>query len=244
MRRCGRTMAASPLLGLVPLNRADGQACRCDALPGATSSCAQHITGASRADDPAGNSVDRLLQPTHRRAVVAWYKRRLPDAQHRSEGLENIWRLLPAEPQPSYPSPPCRFQGARRLPHTVPTKARTSHGVDDDAPYRRRRQPRRPVRPARARLRSAAVSRHRSLEDGPARGCCRQRDGDIARAATSIDVPASRRAAPRATPPDPNWRETPAANGDSTSCRREGSVLIVSTKNELRYIHHHYRLRR
>ena len=41
--------------------------------------------------------------------------------------------------------------------------------------------------------------------------------------------------------PDPRWRETPAAEWglDFVSVQR-GSVLVVSTKNEMRYIHHHY----
>ena len=41
--------------------------------------------------------------------------------------------------------------------------------------------------------------------------------------------------------PDPKWRETPAAEWglDFVSVQR-GSVLVVSTKNEMRYIHHHY----
>ncbi len=41
--------------------------------------------------------------------------------------------------------------------------------------------------------------------------------------------------------PDPNWRETPAAEWglDFVSSRR-GPLLIVSTKNEMRHIHHQY----
>ena len=39
----------------------------------------------------------------------------------------------------------------------------------------------------------------------------------------------------------PNWRETPAADyGLDFVSKRRGAVLIVSTKNEMRYIHRHY----
>ena len=41
--------------------------------------------------------------------------------------------------------------------------------------------------------------------------------------------------------PDPKWRETPPAEWglDFVSVQR-GPILVVSTKNEMRYIHHHY----
>jgi hypothetical protein len=41
--------------------------------------------------------------------------------------------------------------------------------------------------------------------------------------------------------PDPKWRETPAAAWglDFVSVQR-GPILVVSTKNEMQYIHHHY----
>jgi hypothetical protein len=41
--------------------------------------------------------------------------------------------------------------------------------------------------------------------------------------------------------PDPKWRETPAAEWglDFVSSQR-GSLLIVSTKNEMRHLHHQY----
>jgi hypothetical protein len=40
---------------------------------------------------------------------------------------------------------------------------------------------------------------------------------------------------------DPNWRETPAAQwGLDFVSARKGSVLVVSTRNELRHIHHRY----
>src|SRR5262245_42685986 len=41
--------------------------------------------------------------------------------------------------------------------------------------------------------------------------------------------------------PDPNWRETPAADwGLGFEAQRHGAVLVVSTKKEILYIHHHY----
>ncbi|GMU65835.1 MAG: hypothetical protein AMXMBFR36_21090 [Acidobacteriota bacterium] len=44
-------------------------------------------------------------------------------------------------------------------------------------------------------------------------------------------------------PPDPMWRETPASRwGLDFVARRYGNVLVVSTKNEIRYIHHGYYL--
>jgi hypothetical protein len=41
--------------------------------------------------------------------------------------------------------------------------------------------------------------------------------------------------------PDPAWKETPAAEwGMEFVAKRFGSTLVVSSKNEIRYIHHHY----
>ena len=43
--------------------------------------------------------------------------------------------------------------------------------------------------------------------------------------------------------PDPNWRETPASEwGLDFETARFGDVLVISTKNEMSYIHHHYAL--
>jgi hypothetical protein len=43
--------------------------------------------------------------------------------------------------------------------------------------------------------------------------------------------------------PDPNWRETPASRwGLDFVARPFGSTLVISTKNEIGYIHHHYTL--
>jgi len=42
---------------------------------------------------------------------------------------------------------------------------------------------------------------------------------------------------------DPNWRETPASEwGLDFVARTSGSTLIISSKNEIGYIHHHYTL--
>jgi hypothetical protein len=42
---------------------------------------------------------------------------------------------------------------------------------------------------------------------------------------------------------DPTWRETPAAKwGLDFVSEQRGSVLVISTKNEIRYIHHRYGL--
>jgi hypothetical protein len=41
--------------------------------------------------------------------------------------------------------------------------------------------------------------------------------------------------------PDPTWRETPAANwGLDFVSAQFGEVLVISTKNEIHYIHHTY----
>jgi hypothetical protein len=41
--------------------------------------------------------------------------------------------------------------------------------------------------------------------------------------------------------PDPNWRETPAEEwGLDFVFARYGEALIISSKNEIHYIHHHY----
>jgi hypothetical protein len=45
-------------------------------------------------------------------------------------------------------------------------------------------------------------------------------------------------------PADPFWRETPAQDwGLDFVSARHGNVLIISTKNEIHYIHHRYFLR-
>ena len=42
-------------------------------------------------------------------------------------------------------------------------------------------------------------------------------------------------------PADPRWRETTAADwGLDFAAKRSGSTLVISTKNEIGYIHHHY----
>jgi hypothetical protein len=42
---------------------------------------------------------------------------------------------------------------------------------------------------------------------------------------------------------DPNWKETPPAEwGLNFVARRFGDTLVVSTENEIRYIHHYYAL--
>ena len=42
-------------------------------------------------------------------------------------------------------------------------------------------------------------------------------------------------------PSDPNWKETPAAEwGLDFVAQRFGGTLIISSKNEIRYIHHYY----
>ena len=44
-------------------------------------------------------------------------------------------------------------------------------------------------------------------------------------------------------PVDPNWRETPASRwGLDFKARSFGPTLVVSTENEIRYIHHDYHL--
>jgi hypothetical protein len=41
--------------------------------------------------------------------------------------------------------------------------------------------------------------------------------------------------------PDPNWKETPASQwGMKFVAKRFGSVLVVSSENEIGYIHHQY----
>jgi len=42
---------------------------------------------------------------------------------------------------------------------------------------------------------------------------------------------------------NPNWRDTPAAEwGMDFASTRLGDVLVISTRNEIRYIHHSYQL--
>jgi len=40
---------------------------------------------------------------------------------------------------------------------------------------------------------------------------------------------------------DPNWKETPAAEwGLDFVAEKFGNILVISTKNEIAYVHHHY----
>ena len=42
-------------------------------------------------------------------------------------------------------------------------------------------------------------------------------------------------------PADPRWRETPAAEwGLGFAAKRFGPTLVISTRNEISFIHHHY----
>lgn len=42
-------------------------------------------------------------------------------------------------------------------------------------------------------------------------------------------------------PSDPNWKETPAAEwGLDFVAEKFGNTLVISSKNEIRYIHHYY----
>lgn len=44
-------------------------------------------------------------------------------------------------------------------------------------------------------------------------------------------------------PSDPNWKETsPTEWGLEFVAKRFGATLVISTKNEIQYIHHHYTL--
>ena len=44
-------------------------------------------------------------------------------------------------------------------------------------------------------------------------------------------------------PHDPNWKETSAADwGLDFVAERHGRILVISTKNEVAFIHHHYNL--
>lgn len=42
-------------------------------------------------------------------------------------------------------------------------------------------------------------------------------------------------------PSDPNWRETPPERwGFGFAAKQYGNILVISSKNEISYIHHHY----
>ena len=44
--------------------------------------------------------------------------------------------------------------------------------------------------------------------------------------------------------PEPNWKETPASQwGMTFLSKRFGTTLVVSSVNEISYIHHHYAIR-
>jgi hypothetical protein len=115
--------------------------------PGATAYCSQHVTGAPRGALP-GPSISWTAYYTDDapEAVAAWYQRRLPDAQHRREGREDIWRLPADHPEAVVSvtavvdAPPPLDACKQR----VPTKARTLILLSTMTRPAARREPREP----------------------------------------------------------------------------------------------------
>jgi hypothetical protein len=215
--------------------------------PGATSYCSQHVLGAPSGAVP-GPSISWTAYYTSEapEIVAAWYQRRLPDAQHRKEGREDIWRLPADQPEAvvsvsAVVDAPPPLEACKQR---VPAKARTlillstmtrPAGAAPSASARQVPQ----NKPVRRSFPSAGITKL-VLRAGDADSAT----VTVARGATSIDisgVPSG--GAQGYHSPDPNWRETPASEwGLDFVAEARGAVLIVSTKNEVSYMHHRYRL--
>lgn len=207
--------------------------------PALTQFCSGHVTGA-RTSAGAGSHIGwtayySLDAPD---TVVAWYKGRLPSGLHRREGKEDIWRVPPDRPTsvltvsaPGEPGP--HTDCKERLPATARTIIVTSIMTRPDGETTAPPQP-------KAVRRSFPAT-------GITKLVLRAGDANTATVATgargsAIEISGIPTGGAKGYhSPDPKWRETPAAERglDFVSVQR-GPVLVVSTKNEMRYIHHHY----
>jgi hypothetical protein len=232
---------AVALLSAVVLAQAPSGDGRIPPYPGATDFCTQFIVGAPTGDTP-GPSIDWTAYYTADapETVVAWYHGRLASGLHRREGREDIWRVPFDEPSAVLTvSTVADFTLAASCRARPPATARAVIVSSTMT---------RPRADAAARAQPSAKAVRRSF---PAAGITkvvlRAAAADTAlvtRVAglTTIDMAGTPTGgAPGYHPSDPKWRETPAAEwGLDFVSERHGGVLIVSTRNEVRYLHHHY----
>jgi hypothetical protein len=207
--------------------------------PDAKRFCGGHVTGAPTSG-VGGPHIEwtayySLDAPD---TVVAWYERRLASGLHRREGGHDIWRVPSDQPTAvlnvSAPGDAGPLTGCTDHP---PATARTVIVMSTmSRPQAQATTPRQP----KALRRSFPAA-------GITRFVLRAEDADKATVehgapGSAIEVsgiPTGGAAGYHSS--DPNWRETPAAEWglDFVSVQR-GPILVVSTKNEMRYIHHHY----
>jgi hypothetical protein len=207
--------------------------------PDAKRFCGGHVTGAPTSGS-AGPHIEwiayySLDAPD---TVVAWYERRLNSGRHRREGRQDVWRVPSDKPAEvlnvSAPADAGPLTGCTDHP---PATARTvivmstmsrpqAQGTTPPQPKPLRRAF--PASGITTLVLRAGDADTATVETG-ARGSAIEVSG----------VPTGGAAGYH--PSDPKWRETPAAEWglDFVSVQR-GPTLVVSTKNEMRYIHHHY----
>lgn len=209
------------------------------AYPGASAFCSQHVIGAPAAGKP-GPSINWTAyhSPDAPETVVAWYAKQFAAGLHHREGKADVWRVPADTPEAvlevtavaDAPSPIASC--AERPPATARTvilaSTMTRHAVPPGQPQ------------ARAFRRSFPAA-------GISKVVLRAEQADTAtvttvEGASTIEVSGVPTGGAQGYhSPDPNWKETPAAQwGLDFVSERRGSTLIVSTKNEMAYIHHHY----
>jgi len=208
--------------------------------PGQKGFCGGHVTGAAGANPGPHVNWNAYYSLDTPDTVVAWYGRRLAPGLHRREGRQDIWRVPSDRPTAvlnvSAPGDAGPLTGCTDGP---PATARTVLVMS--AMARPEARTTAPVQPKALRRSFPAA--------GITKLVLRAGDADTATVETGArdsaievsGIPTGGAAGYRSA--DPTWRETPAAEWglDFVSVRR-GPILVVSTKNEMRYIHHHYGL--
>jgi hypothetical protein len=207
--------------------------------PEATRFCGGHVSGAA-GGGKTGPHIEwtayySLDAPD---AVVAWYERWLASGLHRREGRQDIWRVPSDQPTQvlnvSAPGDAGPLTGCSDRPSAA---ARTVIVLSTMA---------------RPEARTTAETQPKALRRSfPAAGITRlvlrAEEADKATVETGAPgsaievsgIPAGGAAGYHS--PDPKWRETSAAEwGLDLVPVQRGPILVVSTKNEMRYIHHHY----
>jgi hypothetical protein len=213
--------------------------------PGATALCSQHVTGAPIPGQPAGHTGPTITwtafyTPDTPETVVSWYQQRLAPGLHRRQGKEDVWRIPADEPEAALSvtavadAPPPVAACKERPPATARAILLMS-------------TMQRPAKAGAALAKGAIVRSFASA--GITKVILRAGDADaatvtVSRGGTAIEVSGLPTGGAKGYhPSNPNWRETAAAEwGLDFVSERRGPVLVVSTKNEMRYIHHHYHL--
>jgi hypothetical protein len=184
------------------------------------------------------NVAARLEAAAAPDTVVTWYGRWLNAGLHRREGRQDVWRVPFDQP-------------TAVLNVSAPADAGPLTGCTDRPPATARSVIVMSTM-ARPQARTAAPAQPKALRRSfPAAGITTLvlRAGDADQAAVETGARGSAievsgiptGGAAGYHPADPKWRETPAAEWglDFVSVQR-GPILVVSTKNEMHYIHHHY----